>query len=124
VRGQAEFSHLSVVGINLSCCDLQLLNLVPQSLVQCYKVNKERLESYSTEDGKGSHKLTLPFRIGGRPKIAVESLTIKKKQDKIQENIKLNVFCVRVSRHVVEYTTLLSNLQAWKYMTANKHCMK
>lgn len=36
VRGHtAEISQVSIVGVKLSCCNLQLLNLVPQSVVQC-----------------------------------------------------------------------------------------
>jgi hypothetical protein len=36
VRGQTtEIPQISIVGVKLSCCDLQLLNLVPQSVVQC-----------------------------------------------------------------------------------------
>lgn len=36
VRGQAEVSHFSTASIDLSCCNLELLNLIPQSIVQCY----------------------------------------------------------------------------------------
>ena len=36
VRGQtAEIPQASIVGVQLSSCNLQLLNLVPQSVVQC-----------------------------------------------------------------------------------------
>lgn len=36
VRGQtAEISQIPIVGVKLPCCDLQLLNLVPQSVIQC-----------------------------------------------------------------------------------------